>query len=103
MTAVGDWAVWLVPAAVFLAIMLLTRYRPRLLYRARPVPAEELAALADALGGGGRLEVEALLRRRRKIEAIRRVRQRTGASLVAAKALVESLDPNRDPGNGGGR
>ncbi|MGI8999439.1 MAG: ribosomal protein L7/L12 [Candidatus Limnocylindria bacterium] len=37
-----------------------------------------------------RAEVERLLRSRRKIDAIRFVRQRTGASLVEAKALVES-------------
>jgi len=72
------------------AILAIGRFRPQWLVRRSSVGSDRLDAIRRGLDQSERAEVERLLRSRRKIDAIRFVPQRTGASLVEAKALVES-------------
>lgn len=88
---------------VLLATLLLLRFRPGWLQRSTVVSDERLAEVLDALGEPGRVEIKRLVSAGRRIEAIRRVRTRSRASLIEARAAVDhvgDVEPrSEDPSN----
>ena len=87
-----DLAVYLVPLGAFVTIVLAVKVLPVVLRRRGAASGGYvLQQLERELGPGGRRRVEQLLRNGRKIQAIAVVRDRTGASLSDAKAVVEAM------------
>lgn len=86
-----DWLPIAASVPVLLAIMLIVRFRPQWLRARRPISEDRVQRIRGALGDDGIAEVRQLADERRRIEAIRLVVERTGASLDEAMAVLDDV------------